>query len=96
MAGLSKKGLQIRFSDTLAETERRGALSKFSPRPAGWYIFVWRNGRWHAVLDLQFYRAKDAHRGAENLIANGLDSHGAMVRAGMAIVKQVATEFLQW
>lgn len=41
-------------------------------------------------------RERDAVRAVQALTAAGIDSHGAMVRAGAETVKQVATDFLQW
>jgi hypothetical protein len=95
-----KKGLRVNYAENVASyrsdgrTHLRSHLDEIAGD--GWFIFVWRWGKWYALMDLRFIREKDALRGALALTAAGLDCIAAIEKAGMETVKQVACEFLQW
>jgi hypothetical protein len=95
--GKPKLGLRVKHSDAVVKPRvGRGRMVRYTPMPDGWYIFVAICRRWRPLLDLRFLRQGDALRAAAALTAAGLDSAGAMKRAGLAAVKQVACECLQW
>ncbi len=95
--GKQRKGLQVRHSDSVVKPNAaRNGMRRYTPMPSGWYIFASVCGVYRPLLDLRFIREKDAIRGCAALTAAGLDCEMAMKRAGLAVVKQVATEWLQW
>jgi hypothetical protein len=92
-----KLGLRVKHSATVAKvTPHRCHRTTFQPMPEGWYVWVKVQSQWRALTDLRFVREKDAVRAAQSLTAAGLDTAMALKGAGVATVKQVATEFLQW
>lgn len=93
-----KKGLRVKWCEKVASYHySTGWTQKLKlVVQDGWRIQVYRCGKWVAIMDLLFSREKDAVRAAHALTVAGLDSITALEKADQIMVKQVATEFLQW
>lgn len=93
----NKRGLRVCWCENVASYKSNGYRSLINAAvPDAWRIQVWRGGRWYCVMDLRFLREKDALRAAYALTVAGLDSITALEKADPIMVKQVATEHLQW
>ena len=90
-----KSGLRVAYHDSVEKLAAGGQVVR-GRVGAGWYIEVRRIGKWFAIMDLRFARERDAFRAMASLTAAGLDADYKLRKSDPLLVKQVATEFLQW
>lgn len=90
------RGLRVKHCENLGRYSSGHFAKLVATAPDGWYVQVWRGGKWYSLLDLCFMRELDAMRAAQSLTAAGLHNHNAIAKAEPLTVKQVAVEFLQW
>jgi hypothetical protein len=92
---MKKKDIYVKYCTNLV---RRGDKNKFCP--PGWYIFVPTKrtiGSSHeALLDLRFFREKDAWLAAKALVAAGYTDLKKLREAPAEDVIEKAISALQW